>query len=72
VDTLHNHSGPQPGTVPSYCELDLRVAWLVAQAVELSFAGRNLLHDHHPEYGFPEPDRPEAERGIYGKATYRW
>jgi iron complex outermembrane receptor protein len=67
VDTLHNNNGPRPGTVPSYFEADARVAWRLSGHLEFSIVGQNLLHDHHPEYGFPGPSRREIERGVYGK-----
>jgi iron complex outermembrane recepter protein len=72
VDTLHTNNGPTPGTVPSYFELDTRLAWHVSTRLELSLAGQNLLHDRHPEYGFPEPTRVEIERSVYGKFAWRY
>jgi iron complex outermembrane receptor protein len=67
VDTLHNNNGPTPGTVPSYIEADARVGWHLSRQLELSIVGQNLLHDHHPEYGFPGPTRPEIERSVYAR-----
>jgi iron complex outermembrane recepter protein len=67
VDTLHNNNGPTPGTVPSYFEADARLGWRLSDRIELSLVGQNLLHDQHPEYGYPSPTRPEIERGVYGK-----
>jgi len=67
VDTLHNNNGPTPGTVPSYFEADARVGWRPSSNLEFAVVGQNLLHDHHPEYGFPGPTRPEVERGVYGR-----
>jgi len=72
VDTLHNNNGPTPGTVPSYFELDVRLAWHATKRLELSIVGQNLLHDHHPEYGFPSPTREEIQRSVYGKVSFRW
>jgi iron complex outermembrane receptor protein len=72
VDTLHNNNGPTPGTVPSYFELGSRIAWRVNKNVELSIVGQNLLHDRHPEYGFPGPDREEIVRSVYGKVACRF
>jgi iron complex outermembrane recepter protein len=72
VDTLHTNNGPTPGTVPSYFELDTRLAWHVSQRLELSLTGQNLLHNHHPEYGFPDPARAEIERSVYGKLAWRY
>jgi iron complex outermembrane receptor protein len=71
VDTLHNSNGPTPGNVPSYMELDLRLAWHVNDRFELSLVGQNLLHEQHVEYGFPEASRPEVQRGVYGKLAWR-
>jgi hypothetical protein len=47
------------------------VAWHIGDEVELSIAGKNLLHKHHPEYGFPAPGRTEAERSVFGKLVWR-
>jgi iron complex outermembrane receptor protein len=71
VDTLHNNSGPIAGTVPDYMELEARLAWHPTERLELALVGRNLLHDHHPEYGFPNPRRLEVERSVYGRLTWR-
>jgi iron complex outermembrane receptor protein len=72
VDTLHTNNGPTPGTVPSYFELNTRLAWHASQRLELSLSGENLLHNDHPEYGFPDPSRVEIERSVYGKIAWRY
>jgi iron complex outermembrane receptor protein len=72
VDTLITNSGATPGTVPAYFELDTRLAWRATDRVELSLVGQNLLHDRHPEYGFPDPTRVEIVRSVYGKAAWRF
>jgi len=72
VDTLHNNNGPTPGTVPSYYELDTRLAWPVTKNIEVSVVGQNLLHDQHAEYGFPRSGREEIVRSVYGKITCRF
>ncbi|HEV2691497.1 MAG TPA: TonB-dependent receptor [Verrucomicrobiae bacterium] len=72
VDTLHNNNGPVVGTVPSYFELDARLAWQATKNLEFAVVGQNLLHDHHPEYGFPGTTREEIARSVYGKVTFRW
>ncbi|MEO9054164.1 MAG: TonB-dependent receptor [Steroidobacteraceae bacterium] len=72
VDTLHNNNGPVVGTVPSYFELDTHLAWHASDRLEFALVGQNLLHNRHPEYGFPEPARPEIERSAYGKFTWRY
>jgi iron complex outermembrane receptor protein len=74
VDTLHINNGPTAGpvvgTVPSYFELDTRLAWHATKRLELSLVGQNLLHEYHPEYGFPSPTREEIERTVFGKITW--
>jgi iron complex outermembrane receptor protein len=72
VDTLHNNNGQTVGTVPSYFELDVRVGWHPTEKLEISVVAQNLLHDHHPEYGFPSASREEISRSVYGKVTWRW
>ena len=72
VDTLHNNNGAVPGTVPSYFELDTLFAWHASDRLEFSVVGQNLLHNRHSEYGFPDPTRPEIERSVYGKLTWRY
>ena len=72
VDTLHNNNGPTTGTVPSYFELDVRLGWHPAANLEVSLVGQNLLHNHHPEYGFPGPDRVEISRNASGKIAWRF
>jgi iron complex outermembrane receptor protein len=72
VDTLQNSNGPAAGSVPSYVELDARLAWHATRRLELALVGRNLLDDHHPEYGFPGPNRAEAQRSVHGKVTWRY
>jgi iron complex outermembrane recepter protein len=72
VDTLIVNDGGTAGTVPGYWELDVRLAWHATKKLELSIVGQNLLHAHHPEYGFPGPTRQELQRGVYGKAAWRF
>lgn len=72
VDTLHINSGSTIGTVPSYFELNVRIGWRPIKRLELSLAGENLLHDHHPEYGFPSPSREEISRSVYGKVAWSY
>lgn len=75
VDTLHNNNGTTVGTVPSYFELDARLAWKIGKQLEIAIVGQNLLHDQHPEYGFPGPPgaaREEISRSVYGKVTWQF
>jgi iron complex outermembrane receptor protein len=72
VDTLFLNNGTTVGTVPSYFEFDARLAWRPIKDLELSVVGQNLLHDHHPEYGFPGPTRVEIRRSVYGKISWQF
>jgi|SRR6185437_8806738 len=70
VDTLPINVGPTLGTVPSYLELNSRLAWQATQQLQVSLVGENLLHARHAEYGFPGPDRVEIERSVYAQLTW--
>lgn len=72
VDTLHNNNGPVEGEVPSYTEMSVRLGWHPTKQLEFSLTGQNLLHDEHPEYGFPSATRVEIERSIFGKVQWRF
>ena len=71
VDALRFQNGSVTGEVPSYFELDTRIAW-VLERVELALVGQNLLHARHPEYGFVDPGREQIQRGVYGKISWRY
>jgi len=71
VDALVVNSGGLVGKVPAYFELDTRLGWALSPSLEVSVSGQNLLHDHHPEYGFPSPARIEIQRSVYGKIAWR-
>lgn len=43
-------SEPLEPRAPAYAELSVRMAGVVAEHAEIALAGRNLLHDRHPEY----------------------
>ncbi|MDP9122162.1 MAG: TonB-dependent receptor [Acidobacteriota bacterium] len=58
--------------VPAYTELDLRLGWRLRSTLELSLAGRNLLHGRHPEWGAPSPLREEVRRTLYGKIEWHF
>jgi len=73
VDTLHNNNGPTPGTVPSYYEMDARLAWHFSPGFELSIVGQNLLHSKHAEYGFPGlTTQEQITRSVLVKATWQY
>jgi iron complex outermembrane receptor protein len=69
VDRLHINNGATLGIVPSYFELDARLAWHLNKRIDISVVGQSLLHDYHVEYGFPSTTREEIPRSVYGKVT---
>jgi len=72
ADLPFNQAGT-PDVVPGYGELDARLAWQPGQAVALSIAGQNLLHEQHLEYVIASPNpRGEIRRRVHGSMTFRW
>lgn len=74
VDRLRSVA-PVPD-IPSYVELDVRLAWRPHPNLELALVGVNLLDESHPEFlpgpvGFLGQAR-EIPRGIYGTVTWRF
>ncbi len=57
--------------VPSYHELDARLAWQVRPDLELSVVGRNLLHARHAEFG-AAGSRQLIERTVFASAVLRF
>jgi iron complex outermembrane receptor protein len=72
VDTLRDNNNGAVGIVPSYFELNARLAWHATDRLELSVVGQNLLHDHHPEFGVPGPGRVEIGRSVFAKVAWHW
>ena len=73
VSPLRFNSSGRPGRVPSYSEMDARVAWHPTENLELSVTGQNLLHDHHLEYVISGSNpREEIGRSVYGKIAVQW
>lgn len=60
---------------PGYTELDLGIGWPVRPGLEVTLAGQNLLHAHHPEqdFAFSATGMPtEVQRSVYGRVTWRY
>jgi iron complex outermembrane receptor protein len=72
IDSLVISNGPTAATVPSYFELNARLAWHPTPNLELSIVGENLLHDYHVEYGFPNSTQEAIQRSVYGKITWHF
>lgn len=65
VSRINNQS------VPGYAELDLRLDWQPVPALQFALSGENLLHASHAEFNAPG-SRRLIQRGVYGKATWRF
>ena len=72
IDSVRNDNNGVAGTVPSYAEMDVRLGWHATKNIEISVVGQNLLHDQHPEAGFPGPTQEQIVRSVYGKITFNW
>ncbi|SKB03118.1 iron complex outermembrane recepter protein [Prosthecobacter debontii] len=59
---------PQPAT-PAYTTLDLRLAWLPREDLEIAIVGRDLLDEAHPEYRGRTVSR-EIGRSVYLMVTW--
>lgn len=69
VDDLPNALG-NSRKVPTYTELDLRLAWQPYQDLELSLVGRNLIEDSHREANSWAAS--EIERGVYVQINWHY
>jgi iron complex outermembrane recepter protein len=60
--------------IPSYVELDARLAWRPRPNLELAVVGQNLLDNQHPEFlGTILRTVPtEVQRGVYARLTWRF
>jgi iron complex outermembrane receptor protein len=73
IDSFHYNRSGVPVTMPSYAELDSRLAFQPTEGVELSVVGRNLFHNQHAEYVISGSNpAEEIRRSVYGKLTVRW
>ena len=50
--------------IPAYSELDFHVAWRLSGRLELTAAGRNLLHPHHPEWSATVGELTDRDAGV--------
>ncbi len=64
---------PAP-SITSYTRLDAQLTWRLAEAMELSIVGQNLLRDHHTEFNDPlqSVNSSQSKRGAYAKWTWRF
>ena len=60
--------------LPSYTAVDVRLGWQLADGVELSLVGQNLLDGGHPEYQSEggSPSATEVPRSVFARVTLRY
>jgi iron complex outermembrane receptor protein len=68
---LRYFDGMPQAAVPSYHELDARLAWQVRPDLEIALVGRNLLHRRHAEFG-AAGSRQLIERTVFASAALRF
>jgi iron complex outermembrane receptor protein len=71
VDVRRLSNGATLKSLPSYADMDLRLAWHLSPQLELSIVGQNLLHSSHAEYGLPNPTQVEIQRSVFGRIVWR-
>jgi iron complex outermembrane receptor protein len=61
-------------SIPSYTRLDAQLSWRLAESMELSVVGQNLLQDHHIEFNneLQNVNSSQAKRSAYAKWTWRF
>jgi len=69
ADLRYQDTLPDP-SVPSYVELNSRLAWDISSRVQVSLSGFNLLHDHHQE--FPAAEASAVPRSVYAALRLRF
>lgn len=70
--TLYHVGSVPQHNIPSYTRLDMGLTWNLSKDMDISIIGQNLLDRAHPEFGDDAPFTTEAQRGIFGKLTYRF
>jgi iron complex outermembrane receptor protein len=70
--SLYHVSQLTHSQVPSYARLDLRLAWRIAEGVEISAGGQNLLDGRHEEFAGTDAAilTTQVKRSAYGKVTF--
>lgn len=64
-------STPAGQTVEAYSTADVHFSWHLAESVEWSVVGQNLLQPHHAEFGGDDGPLVGIRRSYYAKLTWR-
>jgi iron complex outermembrane receptor protein len=60
--------------IPSYTRMDTQLTWRIAERLQFSVVGQNLLRDHHVESNdiFTSVNSSQVKRGGYARLTWRF
>jgi iron complex outermembrane recepter protein len=60
--------------IASHTRVDTQLTWKLAESVNLSFVGQDLLRDHHAEFNDPlqSVNSSQIKRSAYAKFTWRF
>ena len=60
--------------IASYTRLDTQLTWRLAERLELSIVGQNLLSDHHTEFNdqFQSVNSSHIKRSAFAKITWQF
>lgn len=74
VDAFEVQTLSTPMLIPSYFEMDARIAWQVTKNLEVSFVGQNLCNNHHLEFvdAFSGIVSTDVRRSWYGMLTWKY
>jgi iron complex outermembrane receptor protein len=74
VDSFDIQTAGSPILIPSYFEMDTRIAWQATKHMDISFVGQNLCNEHHLEFidGFSGIVSTEVRRSWYAVVTWRF
>lgn len=72
VDALQPPFSNPAVNVPSYIEMDARIARHISDYAEVSVVGRNLLDGQHQEWGGSSFTTSDVRRSVYGMMTIRY
>jgi iron complex outermembrane receptor protein len=60
--------------IASYTRFDTQFTWRLAERLELSIVGQNLLSDHHTEFNdqFQSVNSSQVKRSAFAKITWQF
>ncbi len=73
-DTTLYYVGAAPGLqLPEYWLLDARIGWKIADGLQFSVTGQNLLNGSTREFSSPtDVSAVQIGRSLYGNFTWRY